>query len=382
MAEVSNIDKLLGAFQGRQDRLAATRLLGQLSSQEVRPESELLQDPNFVELNRRFPEKGTEFQNERAQIRQALMVEDEASEQAFFKDMRNVMTRLEGGDLTGAKSVFLNRKIALNQIPGAESDDVDRILGKLENEDFQGAYQDLVMADQIAVRNGILPGMTQPEGFTLSDGEVRFDAQGNQIASNIVEEEVTPEGFTLSDGQQRFDADGNLIAENVADETDENITSSQRLAAGFAKRTQDSGNIITELGGQFTGLPSRFGGLLPQGIKSEDRQKFEQATRDFINATLRRESGAAIAPTEFDNANLQYIPQPGDSDEVLEQKRRNRETISNALALEGGPAFDELQNLDNTVDILGKRMTVGSIVENAQGQRGRVEADGSITVLE
>ena len=44
-------------------------------------------------------------------------------------------------------------------------------------------------------------------------------------------------------------------------------------------------------------------------MKSTDRQKFEQAQRDWINANLRKESGAVIADSEFENAAQQYFPQ-------------------------------------------------------------------------
>ena len=156
------IEKLMGGVTERHNRLAATRLLGQLGEQDVRPESEMLQDPNFQELSLNFPQQADRFRNERQAIRESLKVQDAESERAFFEDMRNVMTRLEGGDLSGAKSVLLNRRIALNQIPGAVPDDVDRILGHLENEDFDAAMNDLITADQIAVRNQILPPLGQP----------------------------------------------------------------------------------------------------------------------------------------------------------------------------------------------------------------------------
>jgi hypothetical protein len=64
---------------------------------------------------------------------------------------------------------------------------------------------------------------------------------------------------------------------------------------------------------------------VPYMFKSDEYKQIEQAQRDFINATLRRESGAAIAPSEFENAQLQYFPQPGDTPEVVKQKQRNRE---------------------------------------------------------
>lgn len=68
-------------------------------------------------------------------------------------------------------------------------------------------------------------------------------------------------------------------------------------------------------------------------------QRFDQAQRDFINATLRRESGAVISDAEFDNARKQYFPQPGDTPDVLEQKRRNRETAIKGFAAGAGQSF-------------------------------------------
>jgi len=61
------------------------------------------------------------------------------------------------------------------------------------------------------------------------------------------------------------------------------------------------------------------------GVLAPGAQQVEQAQRDFINAVLRRESGAVIADSEFDNARKQYFPQPGDSDAVKSQKAANRQ---------------------------------------------------------
>jgi len=119
------------------------------------------------------------------------------------------------------------------------------------------------------------------------------------------------------------------------------LTQGQRLAAGFASRVGSSSKVIDEVGDQFTGVA--LGAFLPEGLKSEDRKLFEQASRNFINATLRRESGAAIAPSEFENAELQYLPARGDTDAVLEQKKQNRAVIQKSLELEAGAAFTELQ---------------------------------------
>jgi len=78
------------------------------------------------------------------------------------------------------------------------------------------------------------------------------------------------------------------------------------------------------LGTMANAIPDALGG------PSTEQQQVEQAQRDFINAVLRRESGAVISEGEFANARQQYFPQPGDGPEVIKQKRRNR-----SLAVEG-----------------------------------------------
>lgn len=77
--------------------------------------------------------------------------------------------------------------------------------------------------------------------------------------------------------------------------------------------------------------------LVGNRLVSEKFQLAEQAQRDFINAVLRRESGAAISPSEFENARKQYFPQPGDSPAVLKQKADNRRTSIDGVARAGSP---------------------------------------------
>jgi YD repeat-containing protein len=108
-------------------------------------------------------------------------------------------------------------------------------------------------------------------------------------------------------------------------------TEDQAKAAGFANRMLQANSVIEKLNFQ----PTRIGNIasaIPGSnfLLPSERQQAEQAQRNFINAILRRESGAAIAPSEFESAAKQYFPQPGDKPEVLEQKRQNR-----ALAIQG-----------------------------------------------
>lgn len=116
------------------------------------------------------------------------------------------------------------------------------------------------------------------------------------------------------------------------------LTAAQLTALGYGERLMQSNQVIEEVGSQFTGALAKVTGAdwFPNILKSEDRQQFEQAQRNFITAVLRRESGAAIADSEFDNAKIQYFPQSGDSPGVLAQKKLNRAQVEKSVLREGG----------------------------------------------
>ena len=135
-----------------------------------------------------------------------------------------------------------------------------------------------------------------------------------------------------------------------------NVT--QNSSYGYGSRMLESGKTIAELEktiaekgvidsiGQFAD-EMNVGGTLTNRLVSPEFQRFDQAKRDFINAKLRKESGAAIAQSEFDNAAAQYFPVPGDDEKTVEQKRKNRELVTRDLLAEAGVDPDKL-NLQGT----------------------------------
>lgn len=103
---------------------------------------------------------------------------------------------------------------------------------------------------------------------------------------------------------------------------------SQEKSFGFAQRMVASLDVVDHI--ESTWLQNdnwwkiTSNKVLPNALSSPEFQQYTQAQRDFINAVLRRESGAAISKDEFANAEKQYFVQAGDSKEVIAQKRRNR----------------------------------------------------------
>ena len=128
------------------------------------------------------------------------------------------------------------------------------------------------------------------------------------------------------------------------------MTDTQGKAALFADRVQSTEDILMSedangnpIDLQGTSLLGGILSVLPGGnyAQSPDRQKYEQAQRNFINSVLRRESGSVINLDEFDNAEKQYFPQLGDTLGVTKQKRKNRKDALTGLKRDAGPRYRE-----------------------------------------
>ncbi len=131
-----------------------------------------------------------------------------------------------------------------------------------------------------------------------------------------------------------------------APRTERQLTQGQYTAAGYASRMAQAEVILKPLEptiAQMDALRQLFNEGINDSmfarLQSDDYKSYAQAARNFINANLRRESGAVISPAEFKNATAQYLPVPGDSPQVLAQKRANRELVQRNLQREAGEAY-------------------------------------------
>ena len=117
------------------------------------------------------------------------------------------------------------------------------------------------------------------------------------------------------------------------------MTDAQSKALLFGSRMQESNRILGSLAAEGTqtsipGSRAPFVGGMVNAMSSDNRQMLDQAKRDFLSATLRRESGAVISDGEMANGDKQYFPQIGDSDKVIAQKARNRDLATRGILAE------------------------------------------------
>lgn len=215
-------------------------------------------------------------------------------------------TQRRGQDVTMATNAATNARMAAE---GAA------------NRGMQMRGQDLTDA---RTRENTAATLTKPFEVTGPDGQpllVQQDKKGN----------ITPvEGFGPKTGSSKP------------------LTDTQAKALLFGSRMQDADKILNNLSAKGIDMPSvakraaesvpglggALGALANSTIVSPDQQSVEQAQRDFVNAVLRRESGAAIAPSEFESAQKQYFPSVGDSAQVKKQKAANRSLAIKGLLVE------------------------------------------------
>jgi hypothetical protein len=121
-------------------------------------------------------------------------------------------------------------------------------------------------------------------------------------------------------------------------------TDDERRNLGFFERAKDSATRMDQALPNF--IPTTITKYKPDVLKTEDEKLFESLATNFITSVLRKESGASISPTEYDNEYKKYFPLPGDTAAVIAEKKSGREAAIRNLMREGGNAFYNSYGLD------------------------------------
>lgn len=222
----------------------------------------------------------------------------------------------------------------------------------------------------------LLGPQKQPEGFTLSEGQTRFGPDGQPIANvpkpppevkppdpRVVGRSlVSPDGKVIYrdpespsqppvDPLHQVDVNGvatwlprSQAAGKPAAQAQRTVTGAERTALGFYNRAKQASEDITPIEEKIAGAGMASQIQLqnaPNFLQTETQQQYRQAQRAFTEARLRKESGAAIPDHEYANDARTYFAQPGDSPEVMAQKRAAREVVLQGLQYGAGKAYEE-----------------------------------------
>lgn len=113
------------------------------------------------------------------------------------------------------------------------------------------------------------------------------------------------------------------------------LTEAQSKDTVFATRAKGALPILDEFGIALTNPIERAVEGDPTGIlrgtQSPEFQQAQQASLEFLQAILRKDTGAAITKEETAEYGKVYLPQPGDGPEVLKQKAESRDRAIDAI---------------------------------------------------
>ncbi len=152
------------------------------------------------------------------------------------------------------------------------------------------------------------------------------------------------------------DAAGNTISVNPPD-----LNQDKANAALFGGRMSRANAILNNVDLAGTSFFQNALNFIPFGggrpLQTDEFRSYDDARRDFVNAVLRRESGAAIADSEFESANKQYFPVPGDSETKIQEKRLRREQATMMLlASSGAEGMAYATSVNAKLDELAKNL--------------------------
>ena len=198
----------------------------------------------------------------------------------------------------------------------------------------------------LAMENAGYKRQLAPDG---GQGYWFYDSEGNSVDVDVVANAIGGNKAGLLEGSSNPDDQQYIMRTSGKPPT-----ANQQETALYATRIQQANDVFGRLE-EYTDNMSPVSyysqAKSPQFLnflKTNDFQSLDQAQRNFVNAVLRRESGAAIADSEFENAKLQYFPQPGDGEEALAQKKQNRETVLNGFIQGSGTAYGSNQSYSTT----------------------------------
>lgn len=274
-------------------------------------------------------------------VRSGALPEDQAVQ--FIRGLPPDPQRLRQALITVGLQAADNGKRLELMLPKTDVKDTGAALQQFNTNQLTGQVTPgPQLAQKTQTPDSAASNATTMRGQNMTDARSRerlaFDQQ------NAQNQFITVEGVGLYVGDKRtgsarpvMDQNGQPVVPNKP------LTEGQAKANLFGTRMQEADQIIGSLAAQGVSSPSLpqemtggagMTGRMATAAATPQQQQVDQAQRNFINAVLRRESGAAISPNEFDSARLQYFVQPGDSPQVIAQKARNRQTAIGGMLAE------------------------------------------------
>lgn len=150
------------------------------------------------------------------------------------------------------------------------------------------------------------------------------------------------------------------------------LTEAQSKNSGFASMMMNGENTMDEIVNKGFDPSSvsgyaqtkAAGNALTNFLSSEEARGFHQGSTAFLLGFLRKETGAAITPKEFDLYGPTYLPLAGDDPATLARKRRARDVATAATKM--GLPLETVKQIGAIVSSGGQSKMVDEVVSKME----------------
>jgi len=190
--------------------------------------------------------------------------------------------------------------------------------------------------------------VTLPDGTVVPMVSTGKD-QYSIVSKSTANKPQSPGGQLLADLAERKaagDTAGAAVLQKQVDQLGVKPVTPLNDAQGKSLTFYNQARQNREMIEKSTYKPANITSRLPmlESMKSDERKKFEAASNNWIEATLRDKSGQGLKDSEYDDARAQYFPLAGDGKDVMEEKRQRRLGAEASLKAKIGPDADHYIN--------------------------------------
>lgn len=168
------------------------------------------------------------------------------------------------------------------------------------------------------------------------DTSERYKVVGGSLFDLQAEGGPAPVGQGAMQEEIILGPNGQPIVVRGGPGTNVKFTEGQSKDNVYTTRAEGALEILDPVSGALAGLGDRVLDVDPTGIargnlQSDQYQVAKQAGDEFLQAILRKDTGAAITEQEQALYGKTYLPQPGDNARVIEQKKLSRRRALEAM---------------------------------------------------
>lgn len=228
----------------------------------------------------------------------------------------------------------------------------------------------------------IVGSAAKPQGANSEIGKLAEDFNAGRIDRKQYDAalaKMAPKGMMIkSDG-----AGGFTMTEGPVGEGGVKFTEAQSKDNVFSTRARGALPTLDKMADNLMGRIDRAAEMDPTGFarewfQSEDYQVAKAAGDEFLQAILRKDTGAAITPAEQQLYGVTYLPQPGDGPDVRAYKQQARERA--IAAIEAGMSPAQMVAQEKALSRSGQGQAGGTPPQ--QATQGQTQAPASSPALD